>query len=82
MADSWFLTAVISHFYSAVYITRNTVGRLIRNKSPLQMENIRVIDPACGSGTFLVRAYSTFLERHLKYYSDRVTGQQTSKGDL
>ena len=61
------------------YITRNTVGRLIRNKSPLQMENIRVIDPACGSGTFLVRAYSTFLERHLKYYSDRVTGNKHPK---
>ncbi|MDE0090065.1 MAG: N-6 DNA methylase [Thaumarchaeota archaeon] len=55
------------------YIVKNTVGRLIHNKSPSQMERIRVIDPACGSGTFLVRAYSAFLERHLKYYSDRTT---------
>ena len=26
MADSWFLTAVISHFYSAVYVDVNEVG--------------------------------------------------------
>ncbi len=61
------------------YIVRNTVERLIRSKSPLQMEKIRVIDPACGSGTFLVRAYSAFLERHLKYYSDRVIGNKHPK---
>ena len=61
------------------YIVRNAVGKRICNKSPLQMEKIRVIDPACGSGTFLVRAYSAFLERHLKYYSDRVTGNKHPK---
>ena len=61
------------------YIVKNTVGRLVRNKSPLQMERIRVIDPACGSGTFLVRAYSAFLQRHLQYYSDRATNDKHPK---
>lgn len=50
------------------YIVKNTVGRLVGGKSPKEIEKIRVLDPACGSGTFLVRAYSYLLDYHLNYY--------------
>ena len=50
------------------YIVKNTVGRLIEDKSPKDIEKIRILDPACGSGTFLVRAYSYLLDYHLSYY--------------
>ncbi len=50
------------------YIIKNTVGRQIQGKSPKEIEKIRILDPACGSGTFLVRAYSYLLDYHLTYY--------------
>ncbi len=50
------------------YIVKNTIGRLIEGKTPKQIEKIRVLDPACGSGTFLVRAYQFLLDYHLEYY--------------
>ena len=50
------------------YIVKNTIGRLIEGKTPRQIEKIRVLDPACGSGTFLVRAYQFLLDYHLNYY--------------
>jgi len=50
------------------YIVKNTVGKLIENKTPKQIEKIKILDPACGSGTFLVRAYSYLLQHHLDYY--------------
>lgn len=50
------------------YIVKNTVGKLIEGKTPKEIEKIRILDPACGSGTFLVRAYSFLLDYHLNYY--------------
>lgn len=50
------------------YIIKNTIGRLVEHKSLKEIEKIRILDPACGSGTFLVRAYSFMLDWRLKYY--------------
>jgi predicted type IV restriction endonuclease/tRNA1(Val) A37 N6-methylase TrmN6 len=54
--------------YIVSYIIGNTVGKKIKNKSPKEIEKIRIIDPACGSGTFLLGAYSYLLDYHLQYY--------------
>lgn len=35
-----------------------------------QAEKIRICDPACGSGSFLIGAYQYLLDWHLKYYTD------------
>jgi len=50
------------------YIVKNTIGKLIEGKTPKQIENIKVLDSACGSGTFLVRAYTYILNHILEYY--------------
>jgi len=50
------------------YIVKNTVGKLIEGKTPKQIENIKILDSACGSGTFLIRAYTYILEYLLEYY--------------
>lgn len=50
------------------YIVKNTIGKLIEGKTPKQIENIKVLDSACGSGTFLVRAYTYILNYILEYY--------------
>lgn len=50
------------------YIIQNTIGKIIDHKTPEQIKNIRILDMACGSGTFLVRAYKYILDHNLEYY--------------
>lgn len=58
--------------YIVDYIVRKTVGDLCEGKSPKQMEKLRILDPACGSGSFLIRAYQELLDRHLAWYREHV----------
>lgn len=51
------------------YIVENTVGKLVENKKPEEIAKFRVLDPACGSGSFLLGALETLFEVHLDYYS-------------
>ncbi|MCX6768296.1 MAG: N-6 DNA methylase, partial [Candidatus Micrarchaeota archaeon] len=45
--------------YIVDYIVKNTVGELVKNaKTHEELEKIRILDPACGSGSFLIRAFS------------------------
>jgi len=55
------------------YIVKNTIGKLIEGKTPKQIENIKILDSACGSGTFLVRAYTYILNYLLEYYKQNPT---------
>lgn len=52
------------------YIVKNTVGKLIEGKTPKQIEKIKILDPACGSGSFLLGAYQYLIDYHLAYYRD------------
>ncbi len=54
--------------YIVKYVVKNTVGKVFKGKTPKEIESIRILDPACGSGSFLLGAYSYLLEYHLKYY--------------
>lgn len=54
--------------YIVEYIVENTVGKLLEGKTPKEVEKIRVLDPACGSGTFPLGAYQYLLDWHLKWY--------------
>lgn len=54
--------------YIADYIVDNTVGKLIEGKTPNQISEMKILDPACGSGSFLLRAYQKLLDYHLEYY--------------
>lgn len=56
--------------YIVEYIVENTVGKLLEGKTPKEAEKIRVLDPACGSGTFPLGAYQYLLDWHLKWYMD------------
>jgi type I restriction-modification system DNA methylase subunit len=59
------------------YIVKNTVGKLIEGKSPKQIEKIKILDPACGSGSFLLGAYQYLIDYHLRYYRDHPKDAQT-----
>jgi type I restriction-modification system DNA methylase subunit len=54
--------------YIVSYIVENTVGNLIHGKTPRQIESIRVLDPACGSGSFLIQAYQHLVDYHRDWY--------------
>jgi hypothetical protein len=56
--------------YIVDYIVRQTVGQLLAGQkiSPRAPLTFRVLDPACGSGSFLLGAYQFLLDWHLNYY--------------
>jgi len=56
--------------YIVNYIVENTVGKLLEGKTPNQAASIKVLDPACGSGSFLLGAYKYLLDWHVKWYSE------------
>ena len=55
--------------YIVKYIVERTVGSSIKGKSPEAIAKMKIIDPSCGSGSFLVGAYSYLLNWHLDYYT-------------
>jgi len=63
--------------YIVDYIVKNTVGKLIENKTPKEVSEIKIVDPACGSGSFLIGAYQYLLNWHKDFYTQ--SGKQ-SKG--
>ncbi|SMB93412.1 protein of unknown function DUF450 [Hymenobacter roseosalivarius DSM 11622] len=59
--------------YIVDYIVKNTVGKLCEGSSPQQVAKLRIVDPACGSGSFLLGAYQFLLDWHLAYYQAHPT---------
>ena len=56
--------------YIVDYIVKNTVGKLVegKGKTPEEIAAIKILDPACGSGSFLIGAYTYLLRYHLDWY--------------
>jgi adenine-specific DNA-methyltransferase len=54
--------------YIVDYIVANTVGALCAGKSPAQVAKLRILDPTCGCGAFLLGAYQHLLDWHRDWY--------------
>jgi hypothetical protein len=54
--------------YIVDYIVENTVGKLLVGKTPTAVARLRTLDPACGSGSFLLGAYQHLLDWHQQWY--------------
>jgi len=54
--------------YIVNYIVKNTVGKLCEGKTPKEISKLRILDPACGSGSFLLGAYTYLLNCHRDWY--------------
>jgi type I restriction-modification system DNA methylase subunit len=54
--------------YIVDYIVKNTVGKIVEGKTPKQIEKLRILDPACGSGSFLIGAFQCLIDYHVKWY--------------
>ncbi len=65
--------------YIVDYIVKNTVGKLLEGKTPNQIAKLCVLDPACGSGSFLLGAYQYLLDWHQEWYQEH-DPQKHAKG--
>ncbi len=58
--------------YIVEYIVKHTVGELLKDKTPREIAKLRIIDPACGSGSFLIGAFQFLLDRHRDWYIENL----------
>jgi type I restriction-modification system DNA methylase subunit len=65
--------------YIVDYIVRNTLGELLKDKK-VDVEKIRVLDPACGSGSFLIKAFDVLNEHYSKHDKDYAQTQLDTTG--
>lgn len=67
--------------YIVDYIVKHAVGRLLEGKTPQEVagvtsgwrpakngRHLAILDPACGSGSFLLGAYQFLLDWHLEHF--------------
>lgn len=63
-------------YYTPEYIVdtivRETVGKKIVGKKPEEIAKLKILDPACGSGSFLIGAFSYLMEYHRKFYANNL----------
>lgn len=66
-------------FYTPTYIVdaivQSTVGLLVKDRTPKDVTQIRILDPACGSGSFLLGAYQFLLDWHRTWYRTNRPGK-------
>ncbi|KZL49003.1 restriction endonuclease subunit M [Nodularia spumigena CENA596] len=54
--------------YIVDYIVKETIGKFLEGKKPEKVPEMSIIDPACGSGSFLIVAYQFLLDWYLQQY--------------
>lgn len=54
-------------------IVRMAVEPLVAGKSPGQLAKVKILDPACGSGSFLLGAFNRIVREYESYYSAHPT---------
>jgi len=56
--------------YIVEYIVGQTVGKLLARRKPEEALKLRILDPACGSGSFLIRAFEVVCEHCQQWLTD------------
>jgi predicted type IV restriction endonuclease/tRNA1(Val) A37 N6-methylase TrmN6 len=57
--------------YIVDYIVKNTVGEYIKNKTIDEILEVNIVDPACGSGSFLIRAFKEVCDKIEELLKDK-----------
>ena len=59
-------------FYTPKYVVDFTIEEALRptidGKPPKQLSRLKIIDPSCGSGSFLIRVFERLCLEHLKWF--------------
>ena len=56
--------------YIVDYIVRNTLGEMLKNKKPEEVDKLKVLDMACGSGSFLLKSFDVLDEYYKRKDKD------------
>ncbi|TRZ84619.1 restriction endonuclease subunit R [bacterium] len=67
--------------YIVDYIVKQTVGKLVEGKTSKQIAKLCILDPACGSGSFLINAYQFLLDWHRDWYIAHDPGKWAKSRD-
>jgi type I restriction-modification system DNA methylase subunit len=67
--------------YIVDYIVNNTMGKLLTELSETKAKKIRVLDPACGSGSFLIRAYDEMMRYYLELKKKGTEGKVAKRNE-
>lgn len=65
--------------YVVDYIVKNTVEPLV-NKHKGDLRQLKILDPACGSGSFLIKCYEIFRKAYEKKNKEQKQVQTKKKG--
>ncbi|MGZ5447912.1 MAG: Eco57I restriction-modification methylase domain-containing protein [Thermoanaerobaculia bacterium] len=61
-------------YYTPEYIVdeivAKTVRPVIKGRSPSELASFQIVDPACGSGSFLIGAYAVLMRHYLEWYEN------------
>jgi adenine-specific DNA-methyltransferase len=66
--------------YIVDYIVLNSVGTLVKGKTPKEIDNLSFIDISCGSGSFLIGVYEYLIDYHRHYYQEKLEGKTDIDG--
>ncbi|MFA5762774.1 MAG: N-6 DNA methylase [Bacilli bacterium] len=70
-------------YYTPLHIVDTIVERtlepLLENANPDKAMQIRILDPACGSGSFLLGAFQYLIDWHLRYYTRSADSEKKHK---
>ncbi len=56
--------------YVVEHIVQQTLAPLLDRKTPKEAAKLKIVDPACGSGSFLIGAYQYLLDWHRRWYEE------------
>ena len=68
--------------YIVDYIVERTVGDLVKGRTPKEVRELKVLDPACGSGSFLLGAYQYLLDWHKRYYREHAPAKGRKRDEV
>jgi hypothetical protein len=62
-------------YYTPTFVVESmirwTLDSVLESATPRSVERLRILDPASGSGSFLLAAYQRLLDWHLNYYIEK-----------
>jgi hypothetical protein len=68
--------------FAVEYVVRKTIGELVKGKTPEEASRLRILDPACGSGSFLIGACRFLFDWHLDWYVRNLVPVLTAEGSF